>query len=154
MDDSQGYSAKGNEIMSNKKSKFNTYETPIDFDSQFYEWPSQWIVVKGDLRIGKEMVNLFTPFIQSLIDDGLAVKTIKRHMLNLCLLGSEIVRRINDEDVAFRKLPTTRIIFKYVDEESGPLLHFWNPNDPTEETYLKAFDATCRKLYKYHYSTK
>lgn len=135
--------------MSKKKRSTKIYDRPIDFDGRFCEWPNDWGLSDEDLKIGKELVDAFSPFIQGLIDKKLAVKTIKNHMHNLNLLGAEIIRRLNDEDGANKKLPIYEIIAKYVDDECGPLLHFWDPNDPKEEAYLKAFDSTCRKFYKF-----
>ena len=83
------------------------------------------------------------------MDQGLAAKTIKNHMHHLNLLGSEIVRRLNDGDESYRKLPGNALILKYIDDETGPLLSFWDPNDNAERGYHMAFDATCRKLYKF-----
>lgn len=135
--------------MSKKKRPPKKFEKPSDFDDNFYEWPTNWSITEKDLQIGKALVSKFETFIQIMINDGLAVKTIKNHMHNLNLLGAEIIRRLNDEDKPGWNLPIYQIISSYVDEECGPLLHFWNPNDPTEETYLKAFDTTCRKFYKF-----
>lgn len=135
--------------MSKKKKLQNKYESPSNFDDSFYDWPADWSNTDKDLKIGKELVEVIEPFIQTMIDKRLTVKTIKNHMHNLNLLGAEIIRRLNDEDKAFKKLPIFEIISKYVDDECGPLLSFWDPNDPTEETYLKAFDSTCRKFYKF-----
>ena len=45
---------------------------------------------KEDLEIGRSLLALFTPFIQNLIDEGLAKKTIKNHGSHLGILGREI----------------------------------------------------------------
>ena len=105
---------------------------PTDYCRDFNEWPQQWMVVDADLKTGREMLVSFTAFVRSLIDAGLAAKTIKNHMHHLNLLGSEIVRQLNDGDESHRKLPANALLLKYVDDESGPLLPFWDPNDNTE----------------------
>jgi len=107
------------------------------------------MVVDADLKMGRDMLASFSAFIRSLMEQGFAAKTIKNHMHHLHLLGSEIVRQINDGDESHRKLPSDALILKYVDNETGPLLPFWDPNDSTEEAYQKAFDATCRKLFTF-----
>ncbi len=84
-----------------------------------------------------------------MISDGLAVKTIKNHMLNLSQLALEIIRRLNDEVEDYRKLPIETLLLKYINDQDGPLLHHLDPNDSADETQLKAFDSTCRKLYKF-----
>lgn len=122
---------------------------PTDYLSDFAEWPKKWKVVNKDLKIGNGMIESFAVFIKSLIADGLAKKTIKNHMQNLDLLGAEIIRRLNNGDSSYRKLSSNVLILKYIDDETGPLLSFWNPNDETELAYHKAFDATCRKLFKF-----
>lgn len=122
---------------------------PADYCHDFNEWPQQWMVVDADLKIGRNMLALFALFVRSLMDQRLAAKTITNHMHHLNLLGSEIVRRLNDGDESNRKLPINALILKYVDDETGPLLSFWDPNDDTELGYHEVFDATCRKLYKF-----
>jgi hypothetical protein len=40
--------------------------------------------------------------------------------------------------------------WEYVEkDEGGPLLSFWDPNDETDLARNMAYDATCRKLYKF-----
>ena len=135
--------------MSKKKVSPKKYRKPVDYFSNFHEWPKDWVGVDEDLAIGNSLLTLFTPFIESLIENGLAVKTIKNHMGNLGVLGSEIIRRLNDSDEENRKLRPRKLLLEYIDDQHGPLVHHWDPNDSIEEGYLKAFDATCRKLFKF-----
>ena len=104
---------------------------------------------REDLEIGRGLLALFTPFIQHLIDEGLARKTIKNHGSHLGILGSEIVRRLGGLDEENRTLSPRELILHYVDDEGGPLLSFWSPNDKTEFAHHMAYDATCRKLLKF-----
>jgi hypothetical protein len=76
-------------------------------------------------------------------------KTIDSHGSNLNILGREIIERLNEADEDKRKLSPRELILHYVDEEGGPLLSFWNPNDITEYRYLMAYDATCCKFLKF-----
>jgi hypothetical protein len=122
---------------------------PTDYCHDFNEWPEQWMVVDADLKTGRGLLASFTLFARFLIGQGLAKKTITNHIHHLNLLGAEIIRSLNDDDHAHRKLPANALILRYVDEDTGPLLSFWDPNDPTELGYHMAFDATCRKLYKF-----
>lgn len=135
--------------MSIKKRISNAYEKPTDYFKDFYEWPQIWQVIAEDLVIGENLLEMFKPFIEMLIAEGLSVKTVKKHMLNLTLLGAEIIRRLNDDDEANRKLTPKKLLLKYINEYEGPLIHFWDPNIPAEEANLNAFDGTCRKLYKF-----
>lgn len=135
--------------MSKKTKPAKSLPQSTDYFSDLKKWPDDWKVTDKDLKIGMEMLEPFSAFIKFLVGNGLAKKTIKNHIQNLNLLGSEIIRRLNDEDSRFRKLPTYDIILKYIDGGEGPLLSFWDPNDPTELAYLKAFDSTCCRLYKF-----
>jgi hypothetical protein len=136
-------------IMSKKKNAAKDNALFTEYFSDFSDWPSKWVEGDEDLKIGEGMLDSFAVFIKSLIAGGLAKKTIKNHMSNLDLLGNEIIRRLNDGDAAYRKLATNVLILKYIDDETGPLLPFWDPNDSTELAHHIAFDATCRKLYKF-----
>jgi hypothetical protein len=121
---------------------------PVDPFADIEEWPSRWMEVEADRKTGHGMLKPFTAFIQSLIDGGLTAKTIRRHVDHLFLLGGEIIRRIQDED-ELRQLPAKDLILEYVEDEGGPLLSFWDPNDETDLARHMAYDATCRKLYKF-----
>lgn len=136
-------------IMSKKKKAAKDNALLTDYFSDFNDWPSKWAEGDEDLKIGEGMLESFAVFIKSLIASGLAKKTIKNYMSNLDLLGNEIIRRLNDGDTTYRKLTTNMLILKYIDDETGPLLPFWDPNDRIELAHHMAFDATCRKLYKF-----
>src|ERR1700737_5404471 len=98
-----------------KKAKSAT--RPSDYFPDIDEWPNGWMGTKEDLEIGRGLLALFTPFIQHLIDEGLAKKTIKNHGRHLCMLGREIVERLNDVDEENRKLSPRELILHYVDQE-------------------------------------
>ena len=136
-------------MMSKQKITTKNYCQPTDYWGDYLEWPKDWMIVEEDLGIGNNLLDLFTPFIAFLIKDGLSVKAIKNHMTNLSVLGSEIIRCLNDDDEKNRKLIPKKLLLEYIDEEHGPLVHHWDPNDRTEEAYLKSLDATCRKLFKF-----
>ena len=70
-------------------------------------------------------------------------------MVNLAILGSEIIRSLNDGDEKFRKLKPEQLLLKYIDAEEGPLLHHLDPNDNVDEAHQKSFDATYCKLSKF-----
>lgn len=105
--------------------------------------------VEEDLEIGRGLLGLFVPFIEHLIDKGLAAKTIKNHGAHLRMLGREIIERLNQDDEQNRKLSPKKLIVHYVDEEGGPLLSFLDPNIKAELAQHMAFDATCRRLLKF-----
>lgn len=130
-----------------KKSKKRT--KPSDYFSDIDAWPNEWMGVDEDLEIGRGLLGFFIPFIQHLIDEAYAKKTIDVHGSNLNILGREIMERLNETDEKNRKLSPRELILHYVDEEGGPLLSFWNPNDFTEYRKHLAYDATCRKFLKF-----
>ena len=105
--------------------------------------------VEEDLEIGRGLLGLFIPFIQHLMDAGLAARTIKNHGYNLNMLGSEIIERLNQDDEPHRKLSPRELIIHYVDEEGGPLLSYLDPDVKAELARHMAYDATCRKLLKF-----
>jgi hypothetical protein len=107
------------------------------------EWPDSWMIDQPDRAMGKAIVNVLTPFIEHLINQGLTKRTIKRHVDNLWALGGEIITDIN-WDESLRKKPAKFLVSNTVDEEGGPLLR--NPLDPDDQIH---FDSTCRKLYKF-----
>lgn len=135
--------------MTKREKRSNRHQTPIDYFSDFFEWPQNWMVENKDIAIGNNLLETFIPFIDSLIREGLAVRTIRNHMLNLSVLGGEIIRRLNDGDEHNRKLKSGKLLLEYIDDEQGPLVHHWDINDRADEACLKSFDGTCRKLYTF-----
>ena len=100
--------------------------------------------------IGASAALLFLlQYIQHLIDEGLASKTVQRHGYHLSMLGCEIIRRLNEDDQDNRKLSPRKLILHYVEEEGGPLLSCFDPNIDSELAQHKAYDGTCRKLLKF-----
>ena len=58
------------------------------------------------------------------------------------MLGGEIIRRRYD-DPDLTKQPINELLSSLIEEEGGPLI--W---PQITETAQRAFDATCRKLYR------
>lgn len=106
-----------------------------------------------DLITGANILKGFVPFIKNLVDEGLSTRTIKNHMENLWMLGSEIIRGVHfDEDQ--RKLLPNELLLEYVCEAGGPYVHHWDPNDKTEKTKITSYDSTCRNLYNFISTSK
>jgi hypothetical protein len=123
--------------------------TPSDYFPDIGDWPTDWMAIEEDMEIGRGLLAQFTPFVQHLIDEGLAKKTIEKHGYNLNMLGSEIIERLNDADEDNRKLSPRDMILHYVDDEGGPLLSYLDPNNKAELGHHMAYDATCRKLLNF-----
>lgn len=107
------------------------------------------MIVDKDLVIGQGLITVFELFIDTFIKDGRSVKTVKYHVTHLTILGSEIIRRLNDGDESNQTLSPKASLLEYFEEEYGPLIHHWNPNDRIDEAHKKSFDATCRQLFKF-----
>ena len=106
-------------------------------------WPDLWAIEHRDVAIGQRIVESIQPFLIDLLQQGLADKTLTRHRDHLQMLGGEIIRRRhNDPDLA--KQPTRDLLFNLIEEEGGPLI--W---PSITESAQNAFDATCRKLYRF-----
>ena len=117
-------------------------KTPEDICPDFPEWPESWHGVEEDIPYGQGLVAVMRPFVLHLIDNGLARKTIRKHMDYLWLLGGEIIRDVGmDEEYDIAPEEKLR---QSVDEEGGPYCrHLDSKND------MRAFDATCRKFHKF-----
>jgi hypothetical protein len=107
-------------------------------------WPNSWEIARGDVAIGQRIVAALTPFLLDLLHHGLTDKTLARHRDHLWMLGGEVIGRRHD-DADLCKRPVEDVLFDLIEEEGGPLI--W-PN--ITESKQKAFDATCRKLYRFH----
>jgi hypothetical protein len=131
------------------KKNTNDVKHPSGYFPDIEEWPENWMGVEEDLEIGHGLLGLFIPFIQHLIDEGWAAKTIKNHGYHLKMLGGEIIERLNQDDEDNRKLSPRELIIHYVDDEGGPLLSYLSPNIKAELARHMAYDATCRKFLKF-----
>ena len=106
-------------------------------------WPNIWAVQHSDVVIGHRIVESVQPFLVDLLQQGLADKTLARHLDHLQMLGGEIIRRRqNDPDLA--KQPVGGMLLNFVEEDGGPLI--W---PRITESAQNAFDATCRKLHRF-----
>ncbi len=121
---------------------------PLLYSKDFYEWPEAWMGFDEDLITGASILKGFTLFIKNLVDEGISKRTIKNHMENLWVLGSEIIRGVHFDE-GQRKLTPKELLLEYVSEAGGPYVHQWDPNDKTEKTKIISYDATCRKLYNF-----
>lgn len=48
------------------------------------DWSQSWHVEPADIAVGQQLVELLTPFMLHLLDQGLAKATVSRHRDNLC----------------------------------------------------------------------
>lgn len=106
-------------------------------------WPKSWSVEETDISIGQRIVESFRPFLIDLLTQQLADKTLRRHRDHLWMLGGEIVRR-RYEHPDLAKRPIETVLLHLIEEDGGPLI--WPRITESEQN---AFDATCRKLYRF-----
>ena len=106
-------------------------------------WPASWRGEERDVIPGEQIVAVFTPFLQDLLDQGLSRKTRNMHRDNLWLLGGEIIRDIN-ETPRLRKLPAAQLLRAAIENDEGPVIH-----GGSSEQEQRAFDSTCKKLNRF-----
>ena len=107
------------------------------------DWPRSWHVEPADIVVGQQIVQVLTPFLLHLLDQGLAKTTVRRHRDNLWALGGELIRcRYEDDELA--RLDVTQAIRQLIERDGGPLM--WPRISESEQDSL---DATCRKLNRF-----
>lgn len=107
------------------------------------DWPQSWYAEPADIPIGQQIVEVFTPFLLHLLDQGLAKATVRRQRNNLWELGGELIRRRYDDD-GFARLDVKGTIAQLIEGDGGPLI--WPRITEAEQDSL---DATSRKLDRF-----
>jgi len=107
------------------------------------EWPRSWHVEPADIAVGQQIVQVLTPFLLHLLDQGLARTTVRRHRDNLWSLGGELIRRRYDDDELARQ-DVQGAMRQLIEGDGGPLM--WPRITESEQNSL---DATCRKLNRF-----
>jgi len=98
--------------------------------------------IELDLNYGRQLLEVFKPFAVFLAESGLSDKTVKRHLTNLWFLGGEIIRDVNLNNEY--SIPAIERIRQSVDADGGPYCRHLD-----NESEMKSFDNTCKKLYRY-----
>ncbi len=106
-------------------------------------WPQSWRYDQADIAVGQQIIEVLTPFLLSLLDQGLARKTVGRHRDNLWVLGGELVRRRYEDDELAR-LDVTDALQQLIEADGGPLIC-----PRISESEQDSLDATCRKLHRF-----
>ena len=96
-----------------------------------------------DLAPGRELVEIFRPFLRHLLGLKLSGKTLRKHRDNLWLLGGEIISDLH-RNPQLRKRPMAQVVSAAIDDEGGPLI-----SNSTSEDEQRSFDSTCRKFYRF-----
>jgi len=105
-------------------------------------WPKSWAGTHEDEPVGRRLVAALQLFMTHLQQQGLASRTLRRHLDNLWLIGGEIIRQL-DYGPALRDKPTHLLLIEAIQDGEAPLVR-----DLTEEQQA-ALDATARKLLKF-----
>jgi hypothetical protein len=106
-------------------------------------WPDSWKCDQADIPIGTNILNVMTPFLESLAASGLSETTLRRHFYNIWLLGGEIIRE-SSRDSTLRSISGFNLVMYFIGHNGGPLsLH------NVTESEQRAFESSCRKLYHF-----
>ncbi len=106
-------------------------------------WPNSWSYDQPDLAVGQRIIELLTPFLLDLLDQGLARKTVRRHRDNLWMLGGELVRRRYEDDELAR-MDVSDALQRLMQDDGGPFM-----GSRISEAEQDSLDATCRKLCRF-----
>jgi hypothetical protein len=93
--------------------------------------------------VGQQFVDLPTPFLLHLLDQGLTKATVSRHRDNLWTLGGELIRRRYDDEELTQQ-DAKAAFGQLTRRDGGPLM--WARITEAEQESL---DATCRKLERF-----
>ena len=115
----------------------------LDYCPDIEDWPKRWSYDEGDLAPGRRIVEFFKPFLLCLLTKKLAASTLRRHRDHLWMLGGEVIRR-RQEDADLCRQPVEVATFELLEEDGGPLI--WPRITEQEQD---AFDASCRKFYRF-----
>jgi hypothetical protein len=96
-----------------------------------------------DLAPGRQVVEIFRPFLRHQLGLRLSGRTLRKHRDNLWLLGGEIISGLH-KNPRRRKRPMEQVVSAAVDDEGGPLI-----SNSLSEDQQRSFDATCRKLCRF-----
>lgn len=106
------------------------------------DWPRSWQREDSDYAVGQAIVALFQPFMASLVEQGLAINTLRRHKNNLYRLGDKVLGKMTQfpEDAPDS---VAEALDGLIDNYEGPWLH------DADEAEQRAFDTTCGKLCRF-----
>ena len=107
-------------------------------------WPQRWRYENADIAGGERIVECFVPFLVHLLEQRLALKTLRRHRDQLWILGGEIIRRLHEEPELVHNPSISALVLRFIDPDGGPLI--W---PRITEHQQNSLDATCRKLYQF-----
>lgn len=123
-------------------------QTLAQYCPDLEHWARSWCCEQSDLVQGQRIVKFLKPFLLYLLNQRLSAKTLPKHRDHLWMLGGEVIRR-RQENSTLRRVAVERATFAMLEENGGPLI--WPRISESEQD---AFDATCRKLYRFFTGVK
>src|ERR1700757_5001397 len=99
-------------------------------------WPASWRFEDEDIPPGQALVEAFTPFLQHLLAQGYARKTLNRHPDHLCMLGGHLIE-VRHENPAAAAMDARTLVLNQIDQYGCPLI-----SRHLDEEAQGAFDAT------------
>ena len=128
-----------------QKSSFSkdTMSLFFEYCKDIGEWPERWEIDEEDIKIGRDIVEQFKPFIINLIEKDLSKKTVKLYRDYLWVLGGELIRQINDDE-SERRLSAKELILKHIDDFGGP---YWR--HARDEADNAKYDSVCKQFFKF-----
>jgi hypothetical protein len=106
-------------------------------------WPASWGFEDKDIPPGQALVDVFAPFLQHLVAHGYARKTLNRHRDHIWMLGGHLIE-VRYENPAVAEMDARTLVLDQIDQSGGPLI-----SRHLDEDAQCAFDATCKKLYRF-----
>lgn len=114
----------------------------LEYCKDIDKWANSWKIDEMDIKIGRDIVEYFKPFIISLIEKGLSKKTVKLYRDYLWALGGKLIRQINNDE-SKRRLSARELILKHVDDYGGPYWrHAYNEADK------KKYNSVCKRFFR------
>lgn len=108
-------------------------------------WPKEWSAAEEPVQTQcAKLLPLFKGFLESLIDGGLALNTIRRHRDNLQNLGYVIGRLLAETPGEAVDNPVA-LLLSHIGEHGGPI----HPDRYATESAQDSLDATSKKLSRY-----
>ncbi len=116
-----------------------------DEQSLTANWEKDWHIEDGDEELSRKLTSLFEAYLTALQKKGVSKSTLNRHANSCHALGGYIVEQLfgyqcNRYDSAESG---KELLLRYLDGKDGPLVF------PSEESWQRQLDTTCRKLYKF-----
>ena len=105
------------------------------------EWARSWRFDDTDVPAGQQIVDVFAGCLLDMLNQGLALRTIKRHRDNLWALGGYLIKRRYD-DKKLARMEARDALLEFVGDNEGPLIY-------DNEADQSLMDGTCRKLNRF-----